>query len=241
MRRVPLLGLSCLLLAPLSVPAVAAGNAKEEAQLRKIVYGYAKCVVRGHHNSASEAILSTSTNGTIMRHYSQIIDGECLNAAVGYVASMRFPEDTYRNALADALVNADFATHGDASFDNRLPLAQPVPATEEQKAKALAAAKSVRARKDIQAQQTAAYAWNWLARYGECVVRQNPEGARFWLLTPPETPEETSRIHALQPAFEACLGNRTMKFNRTTMRGTVAINYYRLAMATVVAGAGSVH
>ncbi len=76
----------------------------------------------------------------------------------------------------------------------------------------------------------------WLSRYGECVVRQEPAKARYWLLTPPDSPEEISRINDLRPAFADCLNEGTMKFNRTTMRGAVAINYYRLAMATRVPG-----
>jgi len=67
------------------------------------------------------------------------------------------------------------------------------------------------------------------------IVRDDPVKARQWLLTPPGGPEEISRINDLRPSFSACLLGGTMKFNRTVMRGTVAINYYRLTMATPVA------
>lgn len=207
--------------------------------MRKFSAAYAKCVVRESHDRASAAVLSTSNNTDVMSRFRELVSPDCLQAAAGLGVDARFPAGTMQSALADALVNADFATHGEASFANRLPLAQPLAMTEAEKAEALAKAKSKRARDAAQlaAQRQALRAW--LGRYGECVVRQDPEAARFWLLTPPDTPEEISRIKALQPAFGACLGDGTMKFNRVTMRSTVALNYYRLAMATVVPGARS--
>ena len=154
---------------------------------------------------------------------------------------MRFPYDSYRYVLADALVNAEFSGHGEASFADRLPLAQPALSVPSEEAKALAEVKGERRRKEMTETIAKAHALAAMARYGECVVRQDPESARYWILTPADTPEETSRIKVLQPAFELCLGEGTVRFSRSMMRGTVAVNYYRLARATVVPGAGSVH
>ena len=219
----------------------AADSAKEQAKIRKITFDYAACVVREHHASASEAILATASNEAILGHFPQIIDSDCLTSTAGDDVDMRFPDDSYRFALADALVNVDFVSKGEASFADRLPLAQPVVVSQEAQAELIAKTKSGRKRKDLQEEFTKSRILGWIARYGECVVRQDPVNARYWLLTRPDTPEETSRIKAMQPAFGLCLGSGTMKFNRITMRGTVAINYYRLAMATVVSGAGSAH
>lgn len=229
----------CAFLCPTS--GNAADSSKEQAKIRKITFDYAACVVRKHHEKASEAILATASNQAILGDLSQIIDSECLVSAAGYGVDMRFPNDSYKFALADALVNADFLSKGQTSFDDRLPLAQPVAMSSDAQAVLLAKIKSDRKRKDLQEQFTKSSILGWIARYGECVVRQDPVNARYWVLTRPDTPEETSRIKAMQPAFGLCLGSGTMKFNRVTMRGTVAINYYRLAMATVVSGAGSAH
>ena len=226
-------------LAPL--PAQAENSAKEQAKIRKVSFDYASCVVRKHHAKASEAILATASNKAILGQFTQIIDSGCLADAAGYGVNMRFPNDTYQYALADALVNADFATHGDTSIADRLPLAQPLQLTEAKQAELLTKAKGKSEQKKVQEWLAKDGARGWLLRYGECVVRQDPVSARYWLLTRPDTPEEISRIKALQPAFGGCLGEGTMKFNRVTMRGTVAVNYYRLAMATVVVGAGSSH
>lgn len=221
-------------------PAFSDDSAKERALLRKLVSEYAACVVKSHYTEASEAIIAISNNDEITGRYARLIDSNCLARVSKTEVDLRFPDDTLRNALADALVNTDFATHGEVSFANRLPLAQPPEIAPEKVAEVLAKTKSEQKRKELQEKYRNQNTLSWVSRFGECVVRQDPEGSRYWLLTPPETPEETSRIAALQPAFGACLGSGKVKFTRFIMRGTVAINYYRLAKATIVPTAGSV-
>ena len=229
------------LVASTAMPLAAhAESPKEVARTRKLALDYGKCVVKGHHEKASEAILSAANNKQITGKLNELISSDCLGSLAGDV-SMRFPKDTFKYALADALVNADFASAGPATFDDRLPLAQPYGITPEDAAAQLAKARNDRQRKAVQADIDAARALAWFSGFGECVSRRDPVATRYWLLTPSDIPEENTRIKALQPAFGACLQQGTMKLNRSVMRGTVAINYYRLAMATVVPGAGSTH
>ena len=232
MRTATLVISTLVVAATLSRPSLAADNAKEQAELRKTTLKYAACVVKRHHVQASEAILATAGNDEIMKKFSEIIDSDCLDTVTGGGIYIRFPTDTYQYSLADALVNADFAAHGETSFASRLPLAQPAFLSVDDQTAYLAKTKSGRKRKEMSEDFGKQNARTWLSRYGECVVREDPINTRYWLLTPPETPEETSRIKALQSVFGICLGEGTLKFNRISMRGTVAINYYRLAMAT---------
>jgi hypothetical protein len=222
---------------PLAVSVSATESAKEKAQTRRVMFNYAACVVKARHARASDAILANADNETISRRYSDLIIDSCLGEVAGG-GQMKFGGDTYRYALADALVNADYRMTGETDFSNRLPLAHLTTAPQSELDAALAITKSKRRRTELQDQFVKQTGIAWLSRYGECVVRQNPAKARLWLLTRPDVPEETSRINDLRPAFEACLDNGTLKFNRVTMRGTVAINYYRLAMATVQPVAG---
>lgn len=214
--------------------ASAGPTVKDQEKMRKFAHDYAACVVRKHHDKASEAILATPSNSAIIKNYSEILDSDCVVAAGGVGIDAHFPKDTYRYALADALVNADFAGHGIESFADRLPLAQPVMVSDQQRAETLGRIKGSRQRDAADKDITGQNALAWLLRYGECIVRHDPEGTRYWLLTRPDTPEETSRIVALQPTFGGCLGDGRLRLNRVMMRGTVAVNYYRLAMATVV-------
>ena len=151
---------------------------------------------------------------------------------------MKFGSDLYRYALADALVNADYALVAETDFTNRLPLAHaPMPNQLELDAY-LAPIKSKRRREEAQAEFNKRVGIAWLSRFGECVARRDPVNSRLWLLTATDVAEETNRINNLSPAFSSCLGEGTMRFNRITMRGTVALNYYRLAKATVQPVAG---
>ncbi len=215
----------------LSSSATAKTSSKEEKATRKLMHDYARCVVKGQGDRASEAIIANSNNATISKQYASLIDDDCLTRTGGSV-TMRFGGDLYRYALADALVSARLASTNDTSFSDRLPLAHlPAPdraAFDEE----IVTIKSKRKRGELEESFAKGTVVAWLSRYGECIVRHDPVKARLWLLTPPDGPEEISRINDLRPAFSACLGNGTMTFNRVTMRGTVAINYYRLAMAT---------
>jgi hypothetical protein len=195
------------------------------------MFDYAKCVVGRSHKSAADAILANVGNGVIMRRYPELINGACLGQVAGHV-SLSFKGDLYRYALADALVNADFATTNPIDFSNKLPLA-PFPAsTEAEFATALAKVKSKQERAKMQDSFAKRSAYSWLSDFGECVVRQNPAASRLWLLTKPNGSEEMSRIDVLRPAFVACLDKGTLHFGKVILRGAVAINYYRLAMAT---------
>ena len=241
MRAAILTILALVVIAVGSRPVFAADNAKERAEIRKTVFRYATCVVKRHHMQASDAILATAGNSEIMKRFSQIVDPACLDNSAADNVDMRFSNDSYQYAVADALVNADFATYGDQSFADRLPLAQPVVISADRRAERLAKAKSDRQHKNILEDIEEEKARAWLAGYGECVVRQDPVNTRYWLLTPPETPQEILRIKASQPALNACAAEGTLKFNRYTMRGTIAVNYYRLAMATKLPSGGSAH
>ena len=71
-------------------------------------------------------------------------------------------------------------------------------------------------------------------RFGECVVRTAPEETTRFLHTGVATREEESSFQALGPAFSSCLfAGQTAKFSREVVRGSVAINYYRLAHAGI--------
>jgi hypothetical protein len=226
--------------ASLIAPDVVSGQDYKPTEVRQLTRQYADCVVRSHHRRASEALLADVGNGEIFRRYDDLIDGGCLGSVAGPVQA-KFGGDTYRYALAEALVNADFAKAGPSDFSDRLPLAHlPYPDRTELDAK-LTKAKKDRQRKDLQDSFDKAFGVAWMSRYGECIARRDPVGSRYWLLTKPEIPEELSRINALRPAFTECLEGGTLKFGRSALRGTVAINYYRLAMATQRPDLGKAH
>jgi hypothetical protein len=225
-----------------STPAVSAEEPDSDystKETRAVMHRYAKCVVKRQPAKASEAIMTNVDNATLLQRYPMLLSSDCLNNAAGDGVSMRFGGDLYYYALADALVNREFAARtvgdlaGAPSPVHRGPGTPPAQVT--------ASGKPV-ARKKYEAavktyERAAAYAY--LSRYGECVARSNADGARTLLLTGPDTPQETAAFAALRSVFERCLEQgRTLRFGRVALRGSIAINFYRLAHAARVAATG---
>lgn len=209
--------------------ADAAPSSKERHEIRVLVQKYAKCIVQRHHNEAKVALLSDVDNDDIVAHHGSIVDENCMAPGT----SVRFPADMYRYALAEALIKADFLITGPASFEDRLPLAHLAMPSRPDLDKGMAAAKSSSTRKKMRDDYDKKLATAALSQYGECVSRYDPAGSRLWILTPPDGPEELSRIKAMMPAFSQCLeSGEKIAFGREMLRGAVALNYYRLANAT---------
>jgi hypothetical protein len=140
----------------------------------------------------------------------------------------------YRYALADALVRRDFTAGDPANLASVAALRQPqpllAPATDSER-------RSARA---LHAAQVYARVEARDAAMGECIVRTDPQAARQWLLTVPGSRQDMETAQAIIPAFQACV-KRTgggPDFDPSVVRGPVALNYYRLAVASKQAGAG---
>lgn len=216
-------------------------TAKETHEVRVLVERYAKCVVREHHDEAKSVLMSDSDNNDILRHHSTVIDSNCMTEVGGAVA-VTFPQDMYRYGLADALVRADFLKKGVESFSDRLPLAHlPMP-TQADLDRSLSGIKSARRKRELEESYRKDRGIAALSIYGECIARTDPVGARLWILTEPDVPEEASRTKVLMPAFQQCMQpGATVKFSKDQLRGVVALNYYRLANATPQHGLGGEH
>jgi hypothetical protein len=195
---------------------------------RKLVLDYAMCIVRRSHDKAARSLLLNADNNTIKRDFSRLIEGGCLRSDV---ASIGFDADLFRYSLANALVAFEFAASGPADFSDRLLLTHLQAPTQADLDTALAKARSSKERDEASINYQKAQSVAALSRYGECVTRSDPGGARLWVLSTPDTRDEEAIIDALRPSFAACLKDGKITFSKTTLRGTVALNYYRLAHA----------
>lgn len=206
-------------------------------ETRKLIHAYGNCIVKKQPARASEAVLRNLGNSELLRSYPQLIDGACLSQLAGRGVQARFKGDQYRYALAEGLVRrtaAEALAQLDAvpRLDHRD--VGEAPSKLDKKGRPLKPARYEAAL--LAHQQDEAYAY--LSRYGECVVRSDPAGARALLFSEPLTPEENNRFSALRTAFGTCLPEgATLQFGKLALRGTIAVNYYRLAMAA--RGAGS--
>ena len=199
-----------------------------EIEIRKSALEYAKCVVKSKHQQATDAVLFTRDDGELLREFARSTSG-CSPSDADRIG---FGGDFYRYILAEALINVEFATSGPSDLSDRLPLTHPSAMTKAQFDASFAAATSNKRRvflEDVYKKQKAIV---FLSRYGECVVRADPKNALHLILTKPGSFEEISQTDVLRPAFTVCLEPGTLSFSQATMRGTLALNYYRLAHAT---------
>jgi hypothetical protein len=217
-------------------PATAAPGDLSDKETRSLMHAYAGCVVDRRAAKASEALLKNVDNSAILRQYPMLVIGDCLAREARASATMSFSGDLYRYALADALVNKELATQDlpDLSAVPRLAHLEPgeEPGATTATGKKLSKRKLEEALKDHRERVAVAF----LSKYGECVVRIDPRGSKFLLHAAPDSEDESKRITALRPALARCMPEgSTVSFSRTTLRGSIAINYYRLAHAARVA------
>jgi hypothetical protein len=223
----------------IATPAAAqtrtSGPTASAAEMRQVHARFGDCVVKKHH-AAARAYVLTPDMGADDRPLERLADGNCLLAATSGVRArvqMRFPADTMRYALAEALVRRDALAP--AAVANAAPLVQPTFDAARYEPKAGRTMKPAELA-SLEEQRTKRLATVYVAAYGECVVRTDPAGAHALLRTEPESAAEAAAIGALRPALGNCLPDgQTLSFGKFIIRGTVAMNFYRLANAPRVA------
>lgn len=177
-------------------------------QIRALVETYADCVVKNEGRHASEAILADVNDADFRRNYPELVQENCVPMALGDYVQVNFTPSQMRDVIAEALVRRQFANVAPA-FDDVPPLSH----------------QSTGDTPEAQAQ-------GYLSRYGECVVRVDPAGAKALLFTDPLTDKEAAAFNALGTALGTCIApGKSLNFGKAALRGSIAINYYRLAMA----------
>lgn len=202
------------------------------AETRATLAGYGRCVVKRAYGKAAEYVLDTSSLDFDSKRYGELTSPDCLvHAAVinNYAIALKMPGDMLRFALADALAARDLADFDPSKIKTAQALVFPTidPAAFAPKPGKYSAKNLAKLEEDkVMAQGRIAF---W--RYGDCVVRTDPHGARTLLRSEP-TSGETAAFQALMPALSSCLmKGEQFKSNRTMLRGTIALSYYRLAKA----------
>ena len=198
-------------------------------ETRKRVREYSDCIVKKHPEDARTAVLSLTDNASLVKDYPKLLDPYCLT---GFVDRMAFPGDLLRYALADALVRRQLINQ--PAIDPLVigPLAhnQPVPPPSVTEAKAEADQGKPFDRK--QWQFGVALAYSQVSQFGECVVRADPAGTKQLLASAPTSAPEAAAIAALKPVLGSCLRKDSkLHLTKEVLRGTIALNYYRLANA----------
>lgn len=221
--------------APGNDPEFSTAFREDAREVRLIGSRYGDCVVKKDARSADAFIASYASeqNGAQReRLVARINDPQCLiDSSRGFGSvQMRFPADNMRYVLADALVRAHLAGASvPADLATRPRLAHPLfdeTAYQPKPGKRLSAERTA----ELAAKRDAEMARIYLSRFGECVVRTDPANASALLSTKVVTPQENAAFGRLQPAFGQCISEGAkIALNKAVVRGTIALNYYRLA------------
>lgn len=223
--------------APAMSPNQQAARRRDE-ETRQVISRYGKCVVRRKADAASTFVLAHQKSKELQGlTFNDISDRYCLGfAGWDQVVGAYFPSGTLRYTLAEALVLKEFSGNPAQSFAHvpALPPSIVDPADFQPKP-----GQRVSKRRNhwLEQSRTAATVAAYMSAYGECVVRTDPVGSHRLLMTEVTTPQESVELGKLKPALAACIPNQQkMAFNKAGIRGAIAVNYYRLAKASSLAG-----
>lgn len=210
----------------------AAGVIKE-SEVRALSAVYADCVL-GYETRiglAREYLINDLPSDTLLRgKYRRLIDGNCLvkvsRTQTGI--QMTFPGELYRYALAGALIRIDFAQIQFDDFSKVAPLQhRPMPVLDEA-ALPKNKKKADEAKEEFELERVDGF----LARYAECVVRRSPIESRKLLTSKVASAEEKQTFGSMNDGLSRCMPEgSTVRFGRETLRGAIAVAYYRLADA----------
>jgi hypothetical protein len=212
---------------------------RETHEVRMIQAQYGECVVKKQYEGARDFVLTPDLEGGDWRRaVRKVSDGHCLMVAATAAngVEMTFPSDMMRYTLAEALIRRDFASGAPPSLKNAGPIVQPT--LDESKYVPKPGRKARKADLEEMAEQRSKQlALVYLAQYGECVVRAETSSSYALLKTQPDSLEESAAFASLKPVLGECMpAGQTLAFSKTTLRGTIAMNLYRLAHAPRVAG-----
>jgi hypothetical protein len=224
------------------------GFREDSREVRLIAHRYGDCVVKKDAASAASFVVLIAHDKRSEherdRLASRVTDPACLISASRSFGGirMRFPNDTMRYTMADALFRAQLSQSPPIGPLSAVPVLalppfdeadfQPPPGKRLSKARL----------EELTIMRDRAMARSYLWQFGECVVRTDPSRAFALLKTAPVTPEENGAFAGLQPALGQCVvEGQQVELNKALLRGTVALAYYRLARqqrASALTGAG---
>jgi len=216
------------------VPQYKETTNRNDDTARKIIDKFGQCAAKKHPSAAAAFVLELDPDEKRLKKLLMDADPEdCMAEAVGDAADFEvtFPGDTIRYAFADALVRSEMAGSTITGFADvpRFPTRLYDASTYEPKAGKVASKREMETLATRKASRQVAI---FMSAFGECVVRSSPAGSHALLMTRMTSAEEAREIGKLNAVLAGCIPNqKTISLNKTNVRGSIAMNYYRLAKA----------
>ncbi len=227
----------------LTAAAPVSADAPTPQQIRKFLADYGKCITKREPELARKAVLTGADFSIKSDEGKRLLQRECVdleelrNTSSGFRGKLRMGEDDYRGTIADALIARDAAQLAASDFSAvpALTYEEPRPLKMNfSDGKPIPEERLARQRVAIERKLVA----NRLGKLGECVVRTAAAPSRAVLATPIDSSAELQALQGVTPALQQCLPvGETAAFDRMSLRGTLAVAYYRLASAAQTSGA----
>jgi hypothetical protein len=203
-------------------------------QVRLLVANYGDCIVKREPRLAAEAILRGDEDRDLISQYPRLVQETCVPMQGADRVQVSFSGNQYRYALAEALVRRDLGSLPAPVLDDvpgLIHAKEPAEPSTDRQGLPVTGRKLAAAISEYKQSKATNYMW----RFGECVVRVDAASSKLLLMTEPESASERAAFGTLGNALGTCLGEgRTIELGKADLRGTIAVNYYRLA----IAGAG---
>lgn len=237
--RASIAALACFAASPLMAQAKQAIPADiDRLEDRSAISRFGDCIVARDAAAAAHILQANYTFDEAVAQYPEPIAAECQAL---WTSSRPLEARAYlvQFAIAESLIRAEAVTLTRKHLGDQPPLRHRIFGPREVLDASLAKFEGEALR--VRIEEAAAIT----TRFGECVVRQNPEDSRALLSTLPNTIEEQVAFEALLKANKACAGKLAagkpcglncrewfIDFTRVSYRGGVAVSYYRLAHST---------
>ena len=225
-----------------SVPALAA-PAPSALQVRQFLADYGTCIAKREPDLSRQAVLGEARFDRRSPDGKRLLQRECVdaeqlrNSSAGFAGKLRMDDETYRGVIAEALIVSGKIALPVEKMTSIPALTYQAPRplrTEYPDGKPIPEENLERQRAAI-ARKTSAMA---MGQLGECVVRAVPEKSRAVFEAAIETPAELQALNGLAGALQQCIPTgQTRALDRMSLRGALAISYYRLSQAAQPSGA----
>jgi len=216
---------------PSAARSARAGN---PAEIRSALAFYGTCIVKREAEIARKQVLSGEFLDPRSAEGKRLVQKECLSDRV---TEARFNDASLKGAMADALVSRELGRLTATSFDGvpALTYAQPWPVRLTDRNGSDLSPERIAAQQRKYDEKLAEVA---RAKMAECVTRTAGTQVRAMLATPAASAAELAALQAVAPSLSGCLpAGQTIGFDRMTLRGALAVAYYRLASAAQPTGA----
>lgn len=227
----------------LFIPATLNAAEPTKMAMRKVGAELYGCQVASKPKEASEFVLQRSTGRNAYVAMGRVLDPACMKGeAFKYVETLRGNLDLIRYGVATALVAREYKSAFPATIAAAPALKHEPRPFDETAFRQSSRFRNLGPKALTQAKQEKAV-YDFLERFGDCVVRRDPAAAHIFLTTPVGSRDESQALAGVRPGLAACLPpGRQANLDLDLIRGTMADNFYRLAKvapatAPIAAGA----